>query len=163
VTALYEIRQAVAADLDRLTGWRAQPHVSRWWGDPSIEPEAEKLGDARVAMWIVTLSERPFAFIQDYAVSDWSPHHFDHLPRGSRGMDLYIGEADMLGAGHGPAFVRQHVDALFARGVPAIGIDPHPDNAAAIGAFEKAGFAIAGAPLDTRWGRAVLMARYAPR
>jgi aminoglycoside 6'-N-acetyltransferase len=54
-----------------------------------------------------------------------------YLPSGSRGLDVYIGEYDLLGLGHGSSLVRQHVDHLFSDGVPAVGIDPHPDNSAA--------------------------------
>ena len=107
------------------------------------------------------LGSRPFAFIQDYGVSDWSLHHFDFLPAGSRGIDMYIGEANMLGVGHGSRLLRQHVDHLLRLQVPAVGIDPHPDNQAAMRAFEKAGFTIVSGSLDTRWGRAILMTRHA--
>ncbi|HEY0478261.1 MAG TPA: GNAT family N-acetyltransferase [Kofleriaceae bacterium] len=72
----------------------------------------------------------------------------------------YIGEPDMLDRGHGSAFVRAHCDRLFAAGAPAIGTDPHPDNGRAIRACEKAGFKVASAAMDTRWGRALLMERW---
>jgi aminoglycoside 6'-N-acetyltransferase len=157
----YRIRPVTEADLPLLADWRARPHVRAWWGDPSVEPEAGKLAEPRIAMWLVELDGRPFAFIQDYDVHGWTPHHFDDLPAGSRGMDVYIAEADMLGQGHGARFVRQHVDALFARGAPAVGIDPHPDNAAACHAFETAGFTLAGGPLQTQWSYALLMHRFA--
>ncbi len=141
--------------------WRSLPHVSRWWGDPAVEPADETFRDPRIAMWIAEMEGRPFAFIQDYDVHAWSPHHFDYLPAGSRGMDMYIGAPDMLGLGHGSRLVRQHVDHLFSLGALAVGIDPHPDNVAALRAFEKAGFAVAGGPLHTRWNRAILMDRRA--
>lgn len=157
----YLIRAATPADLPRLAHWRALPHVRRWWGDPEIEAEAEKLADPRVRASIVEQAGRPFAFLQDYRVSDWPPHPFDHLPTGAYGLDLYIGESNMLSQGHGPALLRQHVEYLFAQGVPAAGIDPHPNNAAAIRAFEKAGFKVTSGPMETRWGLAVLMERHA--
>lgn len=72
-------------------------------------------------------------------------------------MDLYIGEPDMLDRGHGSALLRRQCDRLFAAGVPAIGTDPHPDNIRARRAYEKAGFVVARGPVDTRWGRAILM------
>jgi aminoglycoside 6'-N-acetyltransferase len=154
-----QFRPVVEEDLALLARWRAAPHVREWWGEPSVEDEREKLADPRIAMWIVELDGRPFAFAQDYDVHGWDPHPFSYLPPGSRGIDQYIGEADMLDRGHGSAFVRQHVERLFAAGVPAVGTDPHPDNARAIRAYEKAGFVLASGPVDTRWGRAVLMER----
>lgn len=154
----YAFRPVTAADLPLLERWRAMPHVIEWWGPPEGEPPADMLAEGKVAMWIVSADGRPFAYAQDYSPHDWLPHHFAHLPRGSRGIDQYIGEPDMVGIGHGSAFVRAHLDRLFAAGAPAVGTDPHPDNGRAIRAYQKAGFAVTGGPLDTRWGRAVLMA-----
>jgi aminoglycoside 6'-N-acetyltransferase len=156
----YVFRPVDRADLDLLAIWRGRAHVGRWWGPPDVEREDEKLGDARVAMWVVEHCGRPFAYAQDYSPHDWDAHPFAHLPPGSRGIDQYIGEPDMLGRGHGSAFVRAHCDRLFEGGAPAVGTDPHPDNARAIRAYEKAGFEPVGGPVDTRWGRAVLMERW---
>ena len=153
----YLIRAAGEADLALLARWRGQPHVRRWWGDPAVEPEAEKLAEPRIAMWVVEHASRPFGFIQDYDIHAWTPHPFDYLPPSSRGLDLYIGEADMIGHGHGARMLRQHVEWLFRQGAPAAGIDPHPDNLAARRAFEKAGFKVAQGPLTTPWGYALLM------
>lgn len=159
----YLIRRAGEADLPRLRRWREHPHVSRWWGEPDVEPEAEKLADPDIAMWIVEAGAEPFAFIQDYDVHAWPDHHFGYLPAGSRGMDVYIGEPDFIGQGHGSAMVRQHVDELFESGVLAVGIDPNPDNLAAQKAFQKAGFVAVSSPVETQWGRAILMDRWASR
>jgi aminoglycoside 6'-N-acetyltransferase len=153
----YRFRPVVEADLPLIARWRAAPHVLEWWGAPSVEEERNGLSDPRIAMWIVELEGRPFAFAQDYDVHGWPEHPFSYLPPGSRGIDQYIGEADMLGAGHGSAFVRQHVERLFAAGAPAVGTDPDPANARALRACEKAGFRVASAALDTPWGPAVLM------
>jgi aminoglycoside 6'-N-acetyltransferase len=162
MTGPYLFRAATAADLPLLGRWRASDHVASWWGAAELEPEADKLADPRVAMWIVEYDGRPFAFAQDYSPHDWDPHPFSHLPPGSRGMDFYIGEADMLDRGHGSAFIGAHRDLLFAAGAPALGADPHPDNIRARRALEKAGFRLTAGPVETRWGRAVLMecARY---
>ena len=156
----YAFRPVGGADVPLLRAWRARPHVAAWWGDPAVEDPAEVLADPRVAMWIVEHRGRPFAYVQDYAPHDWSPHPFAHLPPGSRGIDHYIGEEEMLGRGHGPAFIRLHCERLFDAGAPAVGTDPHPDNARAIRACAKAGFAAVGGPVDTRWGRAILMERW---
>jgi aminoglycoside 6'-N-acetyltransferase len=143
-----------------LERWRAMPHVAAWWGKPEVEAAAEAFADPRVAMWIVEHDGRPFAYAQDYAPHDWDDHPFAHLPRGARGIDQYIGDPEMLDRGHGTAFIRAFCGRLFAAGAPAIGTDPHPDNRRAIRACEKAGFRIASEPLDTSWGRAVLMEQW---
>ena len=78
-----------------------------------------------------------------------------------RGMDVYIGEADLIGVGHGTGFIRQHVTTLFAQGIRAIGIDPHPDNLAAQSAFGRAGFQLRSGPVQTPWSLALLMDQYA--
>jgi aminoglycoside 6'-N-acetyltransferase len=156
-TAPYFFRPLTAADLPLVARWRAAPHVRRWWGEPDVEPEGDKLGDPRIAMWIVEHHGHPFAFAQDYDVHGWDRHPFAYLPPGARGIDQFIGEPDMVGVGHGSAFVRQHVGQLFARGAPAVGTDPHPDNRLARRAYEKAGFAAVSGPVETPWGRAVLM------
>lgn len=66
----------------------------------------------------------------------------------------------MLDRGHGSALLRRQCDRLFAAGVPAIDTDPHPDNFRARRAYEKAGFVLVSGPVDTRWGRAILMERW---
>ena len=156
----YFFRRAGAADLPLLERWRAAPHVAAWWGPPEVERPVEALADPRVAMWIVAHAGVPFAYAQDYAPHDWEDHPFLHLPPGARGVDHYVGAADMLDRGHGSALIRAHCARLFAAGAPAIGADPDPANARAIRAYRKAGFAIVSGPLETRWGRALLMERW---
>ncbi len=160
---VYQFRPVLESDLGLLAQWRVAQHVKEWWGPPTAEDEREKLSDPRIAMWIVEFDGRPFAFAQDYDVHGWNPHPFSYLPFKSRGIDQYIGEADMLDRGHGSRFVRQHVERLFEAGAPAVGTDPHPANARARRAYEKAGFTVVSEPLDTPWGHSILMERWSQR
>ena len=133
-----------------------------WWG-PAEGDEGffeEAMADPHTNAWIVELDGRAFAYAQDYDPHAWPGHPFGQLPPGARGIDQSIGEPGMVGRGHGSAFVRAHCDRLFAAGAPAIGTDPHPDNARAIRAYAKAGFAVAGDPIDTIWGRALPMEKW---
>jgi aminoglycoside 6'-N-acetyltransferase len=158
----YHFRPVTRADFPLLLRWRDMPHMQRWWG-PWNDAEADferHLADPNIAMWIVELDGQPFAYAQDYDPHAWDPHPFAHLPPGSRGIDQSIGEPGMLDKGHGTAFVRLQCDRLFAAGAPAIGTDPHPDNLRARRAYEKAGFTAVSGPVDTRWGRAILMERW---
>lgn len=147
----YRFRKVTLGDLPLLTTWRANPHVREWW-DPDGSYDADDLADPRVARWIVSIAGRPFAFMQDYAVHGWEEHHFAGLPAGSRGIDQYIGEPEMIGVGHGSAFIGARMRALFDAGVPVIGTDPHPANERAIAVYKKLGFEPAGPPRETQWG-----------
>ncbi len=131
--------------------------MARWWDAHSYEA-GDFDPDMRLSRWIVETDGKPFAFMQDYDVHGWgSDHHFFHLPMGSRGIDQYIGDPGMIGIGHGSAFMRQHIAALFAAGVPMIGTDPHPDNARAIAVYQKLGFVRAGDRQETPWGTIIPM------
>lgn len=147
----YEFRRVNTDDLDLLQKWQAQPHVRAWWD--SDEPyDQEELSDPRVSRWIVSTDERPFAFMQDYTVHGWENHHFARLPEGSRGIDQYIGDPDMVGVGHGSAFIGARVQILFDEGAPVIATDPHPDNQRAIAVYRKLGFEPFGPSQQTQWG-----------
>ncbi|WP_309083606.1 GNAT family N-acetyltransferase [Chelativorans sp.] len=147
----YSFRKATLDDLDMLMGWQSSPHVGEWWDSDEPYDEAE-LADPRVARWIVSIAERPFAFMQDYTVHGWADHHFAYLPKGSRGIDQYIGDPEMVGLGHGSAFISMRMQALFDEGAPVIATDPHPDNARAIAVYKKLGFEPVGPPQKTQWG-----------
>lgn len=150
-TEHYEFRKAALSDLELLEAWQARPHVREWWGSDAPFDEAE-LADRRVARWIVSVGGRPFAYIQDYTVHGWKDHHFASLPERSRGIDQYIGVPDMLGLGHGSAFIAARMRYLFDAGAPVIATDPHPDNARAIAVYSKLGFEAFGPPQETEWG-----------
>src|SRR5690349_17904846 len=112
----------IVADVPLVAEWRRRPHVLQWWNTPPDDLAADTVDDATIDVWIAELDGRPMAYIQDYRVHDWPGHHFSFLPIDARGMDILIGEPDLIGQGHGTAIVERHVGALFARGIPAMGI-----------------------------------------
>jgi aminoglycoside 6'-N-acetyltransferase len=153
-------------DLSLLDRWLRNPHVREWWDDDSgpedeEEDEDEALQDASSWPHIVHLDGRPIGYIQAYDPHAWPGHHFADQPPGTRGIDQYIGEPEFLNQGHGPAFIRQFCDNLFAAGAPVIVTDPHPDNTRAIRAYQKAGFVRYSGPVSSDWGVCLLMARKA--
>ena len=138
----YTFRPATAADLPLLSQWLRTPEVIRWWGD-SEEQEAllkEDLDEPAMVMRIVSHRGRPFAYVQHYAVQVWPQPHFAHLPSGARAIDAFIGEPDMIGRGHGSAFLRLLALSLQADGAPLVAIDPDAGNLRARRAYAKAGF-----------------------
>ena len=110
-----------------------------------------------MAQFIVATEMHPFAYLQCYNISAWDSG-FGPQPAGTRGLDQFIGEQDMLNRGHGSAFLRDFADRLLADGTPRVVTDPDPANARAIRAYEKAGFN-KDRLVDTPDGVALLMIR----
>jgi aminoglycoside 6'-N-acetyltransferase len=94
----YRFRRMRGDDLPMAHCWLETPDVRRWWSDPDGEVpiDVEDLDDPHIRMWIVSHAGRAFAYLQDYDPHDWPMHHFGDLPPGSRGIDQFIGEPDML-------------------------------------------------------------------
>ena len=157
VSADNEFVPMTSADLPLIRRWLETPHVSQWWHDPAEQFElvSGDLDHPDMAQYIVTSGDRPFAYLQCYNLSDWNTGFGSH-PLGTRGLDQFIGEADMLGRGHGSAFIRAFTQHLLAKGTPRVVIDPDPGNARAIRAYEKAGFSKERI-VDTPGGPALLM------
>ena len=156
--ARYQFRPARHADLPLLRRWLQTPEVVRWWGDPAEQEQllVQGLDQAGVAMWIVSFAGRPFAYAQDYDVHAWPQPHLAALPMGARAIDAFIGEPQMIGQGHGAAFLRSLALDLLQAGAPLVAIDPAVQNARARAAYRRAGFS-GGTPVDTEAGPAMLM------
>lgn len=119
---------------------------------------AEHIVDPAINPFMVECNDVPIGYIQS-----WDPHaEADHpchdQPLGTRGIDQFIGEPELIGQGHGTAFIRLFVESLFKAGAPRVVTDPNPRNSRAIRAYAKAGFK----EIDRRItisGEALLMAR----
>jgi aminoglycoside 6'-N-acetyltransferase len=154
----YQFHPVSTAELPLIGEWLNRSHVREWWGDPArgLASIAAHIDDATIDVFIVHHDDEPIGYIQS-----WDPHaEADHpcrdQPIGTRGIDQFIGEPELIGRGHGSAFIRGFVERLFAAGAPRVVTDPNPSNARAIRAYTKAGFR----PIDHRVtisGAALLM------
>jgi len=134
--------------------WLLEPHVSRWWADPPRatypDDELDKYrrrirGDDAdpTRLFFIRHQGRPIGFIQCYRIDDYDDYGRAHaLDVTAAGIDLFIGEPDLVGKGHGPALIRAFLrDVVFARyDVAECVIGPSVKNLSAIRAYEKAGF-----------------------
>lgn len=151
------LRPFEAKDIPRVMSWIEAPRNRRWFDDPDYEQDlADHLTDPRIDQWIVLADDQPVAYLQDYDIHGWDDHPLGFLPEGARGMDTCIGTEALMGLGLGPQYLCLNAQRLFTAGVPAIGIDPHPENAPAIRAYQKVGFR-GETEKTTPWGRARLM------
>ena len=148
-----------AADLPLIEQWLNRPHVREWWGDPvrGLAAITDHIGDPAIDVFIVGYGDVPIGYLQSWDPHAEASHPCRDQPRGTRGIDQFIGEPDFIGRGHGSAFIRAFVKRLLDAGVPRVITDPNPRNARAIRAYAKAGFR----PIDRRVtisGEALLMA-----
>jgi aminoglycoside 6'-N-acetyltransferase len=155
----YRFRPMIPADLPLVRRWLALPHVRAWWGDPEEQYRlvSGHLDEPAIDQHIVSTAGNPFAYLQCYDLTAWNSG-FGPQPQGTRGIDLFIGEPDMIERGHGSAFIRAFVDDRLQEGAPRIVTDPDPANARAVRAYEKAGFE-KDRMVDTPDGPALLMVR----
>ena len=140
------------ADLDLIRRWLLEPHVKRWWDDgvktPYPDAEIQEYRDAiegkdPTYRYLAQIDARPAGMLQHYRIGD-SPDYAAALALGEEaiGVDLFIGEVDLIGRGHGSAMLRWFLrDIAFPfHGIDACVIGPSVKNIAAIRAYEKAGF-----------------------
>jgi aminoglycoside 6'-N-acetyltransferase len=158
----YRFQPMTADDLPLVRRWLMTAHVSEWWGDApeQLTLVTEDIDEPAMDQYIVVKDDRAFAYLQCYLHAAWADNGLGLHPMGTRGIDQFIGEADMVGCGHGSAFIRAFTDRLLATGAPRVITDPNPANARAIRAYEKAGFHKQH-EVDTPDGRALLMVRNA--
>ncbi|MBR0692492.1 GNAT family N-acetyltransferase [Bradyrhizobium lablabi] len=155
----HRFRPMTTTDLPQIKRWLALSHVREWWGDPAEQYAlvSGDLDEPAMDQFIVATSDGDIGYIQCYELTAWNTGFGAH-PVGTRGIDLFIGEPDMIGHGRGSALIRAFVDERLAQRVPRVVTDPDPVNARAVRAYEKAGFHKVGM-VDTPDGPSLLMIR----
>jgi aminoglycoside 6'-N-acetyltransferase len=123
-----EFRPLAESDLPLLRSWLEREHVRLWWREP-IEYE---LAHDRSGRSVILVAGRPVGMIQTYLDDDPS----------LAGLDLLIGEEDMIGRGLGAQVLSQFArDVVFIRPETlACVATVEEGNRRSWRAFEKAGF-----------------------
>jgi aminoglycoside 6'-N-acetyltransferase len=157
----YGFRPLAEHDLPIIWRWLRTEHVAEWWPDApgSLENIARHIGEPEIDPYVVEFDGRPIGYIQCYdAHAGWTLEGACDQPVGTCGIDQFIGEADMVGRGHGPRFISAFCDKLFDAAAPRTITDPAPTNIRAVRAYAKAGFR---ALRETRGpdGQVLLMAK----
>ena len=148
--ASYDFHPMTASDLPLMRRWLEQPHVRDWWGEPEQELNYVRdmiEGRDTTRPFIFSVDGTPAGYIQYWFIGHhqnetWIADHpwLAELPSDAVGVDLSIGEADMLSRGVGSDVLRLFTERLVAEGHRTIIIDPDPANGRAVRAYEKAGY-----------------------
>ncbi len=152
------------ADYGRFVRWRNEPHVAEWWttdDDPPpitlahvVETYGPRAEDGSwVTACIIAVGDRPIGYAQFYP---WSAEADEAREMGvpdidgSYGLDIFIGEPDMLDHGIGSKAVALLARHLFEeRDATSVALLTPVGNDRAHRAYEKAGFHKVGRTLDT--------------
>ena len=139
------------SDFPLLQRWLAQPHVVQWWHEPLDLAGVEAKYGPRVDgtepthVFVIEDSRRPVGWIQWYWWADY-PRHARQLGADmtSAGIDLAIGELEMIGRGLGPNAIRQFLEQIVwvDPAINAVVTDPEENNLQSLRAFQKAGFTV---------------------
>jgi aminoglycoside 6'-N-acetyltransferase len=142
-----------ADDLSHLTRWRAEPHVHEWWDPddppPSFEDVAAAYGSrthpsSPTTACIIELNGRPIGYVQFYRWASYAEEAWEmgvDADDATFGLDILIGEPDLVGHGHGSrvvAMVSRYLER--ERGATRISLTTEITNERAQRAYEKAGF-----------------------
>ena len=132
--------------------WLLEPHVRRWWDDGVHLPYPDAVidsyrdairGEDPTYHYMALIDGLSAGMFQHYRIRD-DPEYAQALALGEDaiGVDLFIGEPELIGHGHGPkmlgAFLRKV--AMPFHGLDVCVIGPSVSNVAAIRAYEKTGF-----------------------
>ncbi len=138
-------RPLTLGDRPLVHAWVNLPHVRRWWDGLPTSGFVVQV-DGRDAGWIgwERVGDSP-AFQRAYRIDDPD----------TVGCDLFLGEPDVVHRGLGAAIVRTFLHRVVSseRWTTCV-VDPEPDNAIAIRAYEKAGFRFLRAVPDDSEGHA---------
>lgn len=144
------LRRATAADAVLLARWDREPHViACTTDDPDADVAfagadwAEEIAASREDSFylIAEVDGRPIGAMQAIDPHTELTRYWGEIEPNLRALDIWIGEADALGRGHGTAMMTQALDACFADpAVTAVIIDPLNSNADAHRFYRRLGF-----------------------
>ncbi|TWG88972.1 aminoglycoside 6'-N-acetyltransferase [Mesorhizobium sp. J18] len=148
--------------LPMLHSWLKKPHVRQWWGEPDQEIRLirEGLETGEVDAFIIRVDSRPIGYIQSWWPTEYEEEAWTRdLSPDTPGIDIFIGESEMIGNGLAAPIVRAFGRRLFENGAPRIVIDPDARNGRAVRAYAKAGFTVYR-ELEEPDGKTLLMEKF---
>jgi aminoglycoside 6'-N-acetyltransferase len=146
------LRAATHADIPTLLRWDADPTVIASgsdnpdavtaWGEDNDWAENIDLYERDVwEYWVAELNGRPIGCMQLCDPHLEPTHYWGEIEPNLRALDIWIGEPDARGQGHGEAMMRLGIVAAFEDpAVNAIIIDPLASNTRAHTFYQRLGF-----------------------
>ena len=132
-----------ADDLPLLRSWLERPHVRLWWHEPVDEAMAKRLARDETDEYVMVVGGRPVGMIQTYLVADYPDWGaIVGTEPGLAGVDIVIGEEELIGRGLGPRVLAQFAEEVVFANTATVAVlaTVEEGNRRSWRAFEKAGF-----------------------
>lgn len=141
------IRRALASDAAQLCRWDEKPHVKAATSvsgehafDVVWEEELAARSDGS-EFFIAEVNTKPIGAMQIIDPACEQTHYWGAVATNLRAIDIWIGEEDYLGKGHGSKMMRFAIEHCFANSsVSAILIDPLAKNTDSHRFYKRLGF-----------------------
>lgn len=134
------LRPATPADIPLLEAWDKVPVVAA--SDPHDDWDWEQtLACEGLENLVAELDGRPVGFIQITDLMRDASRYWGEPRPGLMAIDIWIGESNARGSGHGRAMMVQALARCFAdQAIHTVLIDPLSTNTEAIGFYQRLGF-----------------------
>lgn len=148
-----EFRPLTRDDLALLHRWLNEPHVVATYGlgrGRTLAEVAEKYGPLaggsdRTRPFVILVGGKPAGYVQTYRILDHPEYAREvGVADESHGLDLFLGEPDLVGRGLGPRVIRTFATTRIFAVTDAVAVvcDPPSSNRRSVRALEKAGFVL---------------------
>jgi aminoglycoside 6'-N-acetyltransferase len=136
------LRPALVADAALLRSWESAPHLAGQLGDDDWQWETALLAPhASRRPLIAELRGRPVGFVEILNPALDPERYWGDAQDGLRAIDIWIGDPDAVGHGHGSEMMRQALARCFAEpDVAAVVVDPLADNPRSHRFYARLGF-----------------------
>lgn len=146
----FSFRSLELSDVPLMCQWFNLPHVMefyslRKWTEDEVLAKLRPyiLGEKPVLGFIVLMNDMPIGYVQQYKVSDypWPNQNLaEEIINNSAGMDLFIGDENLVGKGIGSQVIREFIENKIWSMFRYCIVDPDIRNIAAIRCYEKLNF-----------------------
>lgn len=137
----YSFRRLVPDDLPLMQRWLQTSHVKVWWpnAEKQIALMQQDMNNSDINMLVVSLINRPFAYIHDHDARSFGMPQYADLPPGTRVIATFVGDTDFMGQGHSAGYIDARLRDLRLR-YPMVAVGPNTTDTRTIGIYAQAGF-----------------------
>lgn len=137
-------------DVPQMHTWFNLPHVQKFyslrqWTEAEVMKKLEPYIEGRqpVNGFIALIDGKPIGYVQKYNIVDFpwpNQNRADEIVKNAAGIDLFIGDIDMIGKGIGSQLIQAFLNQHIWPNKQYCLIDPDISNTAAIRCYEKLNF-----------------------